>query len=201
MTSSPRVATVRCGVVAVVFLTAVVGVSGCAPGAPHAMDRVESEYDFLAGMVPHHEEAVEAAELLLDGTEREQMRTFARDIIETQSSEIDQMLRWLDEWYPDRDTHGVHEPVMRDLSDLRGDDLDRAFLEDMIPHHMDAVMASQQLLVNDLAEHREVEGFAASVRDQQRQEIMQMRRWLGEWFDDAGPMGPGMHQGPRPAAG
>jgi len=91
------------------------------------MDRVDSEYDFLARMVPQHEEAVEAAEQLLDGTDREQMRTFAREVIERQSSELDLMLGWLEEWYPERDTHGAHEPVMRDLSGLDGGDLDRAF--------------------------------------------------------------------------
>jgi uncharacterized protein (DUF305 family) len=53
------------------------------------MDPVEGAYGFLARMVPHHEEAVEAAEQLLDGTDRAQMRGFARGIIETQSEEID----------------------------------------------------------------------------------------------------------------
>jgi uncharacterized protein (DUF305 family) len=138
------------------------------------MDRVESEYDFLARMVPHHEEAVDAAAQLLEGTQREQLRTFARDVSATQTSEIEQMQLWLEQWYPDRDIRASHEPVMRDLSDLRGDDLDRAFLEDRIPHHMDAVMASQHLLINDLAEHQELVSFAASIRDQQRPEIMQI---------------------------
>jgi hypothetical protein len=95
------------------------------------MDRVESEYDFLARMVPHHEEAVDAAAQLLEGTQREQLRTFARDVSATQTSEIEQMQLWLEQWYPDRDIRASHEPVMRDLSDLRGDDLDRAFLEDI----------------------------------------------------------------------
>lgn len=124
MTSSPRSAPIRCGRLATrrgaarvwVLLAAVIFVvSGCDAGTPHAVDRVESEDDFLARMVPHHEEAVAAAEQLLDGTEREQLRMFARDIIGTQTTEIEQMVRWLDQWHPDRDTHGGHEPVIRDL--------------------------------------------------------------------------------------
>jgi hypothetical protein len=97
---------------------------------PTRHGEVDSEYDVLARMVPHHEEAIDAAEQLLAGTEREPLRTFARDIIETQTCEIEQLLRWLDPWSPARDAHGDHEPVMRDLSDLGGDDLDRAFLEE-----------------------------------------------------------------------
>ncbi len=115
MTPLPRASAVLWGVLTVDLLAAVVGASGCGPGARHAMDRVDSEYDFLARMVPHHEEAVAAAEQLLDGTDREQVRTFAREVIETESSEIDLMLGWLAEWYPEPDTHGAHEPVMRDL--------------------------------------------------------------------------------------
>ena len=36
--------------------------------------------------------------------------------------------------------------MMRDLSGLSGDRLDRTFLEDMIGHHMAAVTMSQRLL-------------------------------------------------------
>lgn len=58
------------------------------------------------------------------------------DIIETQTSEIDQMLRWRDQWHPDRAIQDGHEPVVtHDLSNFREDDLERAVLEDMIPHH------------------------------------------------------------------
>jgi uncharacterized protein (DUF305 family) len=75
-----------------------------------------------------------------------------------------------------------YEPMMRDLSALSGDALDQAFLEDMIPHHMMAVMMSQQLLNARLVVHPEVAPFAASIRDTQRREIQMMSAWLREWF-------------------
>ena len=50
--------------------------------------------------------------------------------------------------------------MMRDLSGFSGDALDEAFLRDMIPHHMVAVMASQQLLVHGRVEHAEITDFA-----------------------------------------
>ena len=49
---------------------------------------------------------------------------------------------------------------MRDLSGLSGDALDEAFLIDMIPHHMVAVMMSQRLLMHGDAEHDEVDALA-----------------------------------------
>jgi len=104
------------------------------------------------------------------------------------------MKTWLAEWYPGRSTDVDYQPMMRDLSGLSGDALDRAFLHDMTVHHMMAVMMSQQLLARGLAEHGEISDLAVSIRDEQHAEIVQMRQWLGDWFDVGmrGGIGPWM---------
>jgi uncharacterized protein (DUF305 family) len=145
-------------------------------------------------MIPHHEEAIRNAQILLAGTDRPEMRAFATSIIETQTREVEQMRSWVAAWYPGRDTAVDYTPMMRDLTGLRGDALDRAFLADMIPHHMGAVMMSQQLLGQGLATHTELEPFARTVRDAQHGEIVQMRGWLADWFGATG-MGHGMGHG------
>ena len=63
------------------------------------------------------------------------------------------MERWLADWYPGRSTDVKYRPMMRDLTGVSGERLDRVFLQDMIRHHMAAVMMSQQLLARGLAEH------------------------------------------------
>jgi uncharacterized protein (DUF305 family) len=143
---------------------------------------LESEFDYLAQMIPHHVEAIEAAQVLARGTSREAMRQFAQTIIETQTAEVRQMERWLAAWYAGRDPRVAYQPMMRDLSGLTGDALDRAFLVDMIPHHRMAVMMSQQLIVSGLAAHPEVVPFAANIRDVQHAEIQMMVAWLAQWF-------------------
>lgn len=156
-----------------------------------AMAEVESEFDYLANMIPHHEEAIVAARALLQGTERPELKAFAQSIIDVQSAELAQMRSWLATWYPGKDATVAYEPMMRDLARLSGDELDRAFLEDMIPHHMAAVMMSQQLLSQDLAEHDAVVPFAEGIRDAQHAEILQMATWLRDRFG-VSPMGAGM---------
>jgi len=143
---------------------------------------VASEFDYLVNMIPHHEEAIATARLLQAGTERREMRDFAATIIRTQSAEVAQMQAWLDEWYPGRNTSVAYRPMMRNLTGLTGSALDRVFLEDMIPHHMMAVMMSQQLLVRGLADHQAVVPFATGIRDTQQAEIRMMRQWLWQWF-------------------
>ncbi len=166
---------------------------------------VDSEFDYLVDMIPHHQEAIDNAQLLVDYSDRPEMRDFGQAIIDTQSAEIVRMEAWLDEWYPQADTTSDYEPMMGDLTSLRGDELDREFLETMIPHHMMAVMMSQQLVRGSLAEHAELVPFAENIRDVQRSEIHQMRGWLSDWFDiesahgsmgSGGGMGPGHGMGP-----
>lgn len=142
---------------------------------------VDTEFAYLTQMVAHHKEAVAAAREL-EGSNRPQLRAFGANIVLTQSAQIDQMTDWLAEWYPERSIEVDYQPMMRDLSDLSGDRLDQAFLEDMVPHHMAAVMMSQQLLMRRLADHELVTDLARAIRNEQHNEILQMRRWLATWF-------------------
>lgn len=75
----------------------------------HAMDEMmlgfrgktgeEYEEAFLRGMIVHHIGAVKMAEELLEQTNRPELRTFAQDIINVQSKEVEIMKGWLVEWF------------------------------------------------------------------------------------------------------
>lgn len=158
-------------------------------------DLARDEFSYLTHMVAHHEEAVDAAQELAR-SEREEMRELGRTIIASQSAQIDQMTAWLGSWYPGRSTDVNYQPMMRDLSGLTGDELDQRFLQDMMVHHMAAVMLSQQLVGSGSAEHSEVEVLAGTIRDEQHAEMLQMRRWLTTWYGDDWRRGwNGAHQG------
>ncbi len=54
------------------------------------------EKEFIVGMIPHHQGAVDMAKLLLqDKTVSEELQKFANDIIIAQESEIKMMNEWL----------------------------------------------------------------------------------------------------------
>ena len=149
-----------------------------------------SEPEYLAEMVTHHQEAVVAAGELAR-SDRPEMRAFGESIVTTQSAQIQQMQAWLKEWYPDQPASLDYEPMMRDLSGLSGDRLDQAFLQDMLGHHMVAVMMSQHLLGRGDIDHDQVAQLARTIRDDQHAEIVKMRRWLALWFDADSPGGMG----------
>jgi len=54
---------------------------------------------FLDAMIRHHEQAVEAARIVLTETSRDEVRGLAEDIIEAQTREIEQLRDWRAEWY------------------------------------------------------------------------------------------------------
>lgn len=151
-------------------------------GNEQMMESINSEYEFLIKMIPHHEEAVYTAKILKEKTNRQEMKEFAEKIIETQNREIEQMNKWLDKWYADKENYYEYQAMMSDYKELSGNQLDQVFLEEMIFHHMSAVMMSQQLIVKGLAEHEEIYELAKSIRTNQRNEIFQMREWLDKWY-------------------
>ncbi|MDN5696877.1 MAG: DUF305 domain-containing protein [Rubrobacter sp.] len=56
---------------------------------------------FMNNMIPHHQSAIAMAEVALDESENPEIRELARNIIESQRAEIEQMRGWLGEWYPE----------------------------------------------------------------------------------------------------
>ncbi|WP_437316164.1 DUF305 domain-containing protein [Sorangium sp. So ce385] len=56
---------------------------------------------FIDAMIPHHEMAIDAAEIALKQSEHAEIETLATGIIEAQQREIEQMKSWRAEWYPE----------------------------------------------------------------------------------------------------
>lgn len=54
---------------------------------------------FIDAMVPHHEQAIEAARIVLDQTGRDELRRLARDIVEAQTREVQRLQEWRAAWF------------------------------------------------------------------------------------------------------
>ena len=52
---------------------------------------------FLEGMIPHHQGAVEMAKYL-ENSDKPELRQMGQDIIKAQTTEIEQMKKWMTEW-------------------------------------------------------------------------------------------------------
>jgi uncharacterized protein (DUF305 family) len=56
---------------------------------------------FIDAMIPHHQSAIDAAEIALQEAVHPEIRELAQGIIEAQQAEIEQMLDWRAAWFPD----------------------------------------------------------------------------------------------------
>jgi uncharacterized protein (DUF305 family) len=76
---------------------------------------------------------------------------------------------------------------------MSADGMARHFIEEMIPHHEDAVVMADLALAQ--AEHAELRFLASEIRRVQTEEILLMRQWYLDWFGSepsaSGMGGPG----------
>lgn len=56
---------------------------------------------FIDAMIPHHQSAIDAAQMVIDSAVHPEIRELALQIIEAQKKEIDQMMDWRQKWYPE----------------------------------------------------------------------------------------------------
>ena len=148
-------------------------------GMDHSMMMVKSEREFLEGMIPHHQEAVDTAkEVIARGGSTPEIKKLAQDIVVAQEKEIAMMKGWYQSWYGEAyvaDPKG-YKPMMRDLSKLNGSALDKVFLEDMIQHHMGALMMAES--VQPYIENQEITSLTQAIKDTQTAEISLMKKLI-----------------------
>lgn len=148
-------------------------------GMDHSMMMVSSEREFLAGMIPHHQEAVDTAKEVIErGGSTPKIKTLAENIVIAQEKEIVAMKEWYQAWYgvAYEESPEDYQPMMRELENLAGAELDKVFLADMIMHHMGAIMMAQS--VQPYIEHQEITDLTAAIKTTQSQEIELMQNML-----------------------
>ena len=185
------------------------------PGAPgeaardlsaeEAIDIANTSYSpddvkFMHDMIPHHNQAVQMAELVADRTNTPALNDVAGRINASQIDEIDFMQGWLrdrGEAVPEPTAHsamhtshdmaGMASPQeMAELATLEGTDFDRLFLTLMIDHHEGAVKMVEELLEQPGSAYDPVLfQFANDVTNDQTSEIERMNAMLVNLSTDA----------------
>ena len=155
----------------------------------------KADRHFIEMMIPHHEGAVQMADLALKLSKHPEIKKLAESIKSSQTNEIKQMKSWYKQWYGVevsdfasnhrgmvgwRNSMGMQNMMTADLKALEtAPDFDRAFIKQMIPHHKMALMMSSMIIDSDRPEMRTL---STAIVQAQSTEIEQMRQWYKAWY-------------------
>ncbi|MEU2546852.1 DUF305 domain-containing protein [Streptomyces roseolus] len=143
----------------------------------------DADVMFAQMMIPHHEQALEMAELADGRAEDADVKKIVAAVEKAQDPEIQKMKAWLRGWGKP-ESAGMHhgmagmmsEQDMKDLAAATGKDFDRMFAELMIAHHEGAVeMAKTEQKDGG---NTEAKALAGEVVTAQTAEITELRKIL-----------------------
>lgn len=148
---------------------------------------------FIVQMIPHHEGAIEMAQIALKRSKRPEILSLANSIIEAQEREISDMKGWYQSWFgsaPPQGGVGMRGGGMMHMDGMTGDsddltnvaaaDFDREFIDQMIPHHEMAVMMASMLQAT--TGRMEMKTLADNIIASQSREVEMMRSWRTSWY-------------------
>lgn len=150
-----------------------------------------ADVTFAQGMLPHHEQAVEMAQLTEGRSTNAQVLDLASRIEAAQGPEIKTLTEWLGDWGAESEDSGMggmdhsgmamggmmSDEDMTSLEDASGTEFDRMWLEMMIEHHTGAVgMAETE--ISD-GEDTNAIAMAEDIKSSQNDEIQEMEQLLG----------------------
>jgi len=161
---------------------------GSGIGAGH-MGTQTLDQHFIVMMIPHHDGAIAMADLALTRARKPEIKALARSIKASQTQENAQMRTWYRQWFggdvPSWTTGGAMGMggmgMGTSLAALKNAaDFDRAFIEQMIPHHRMGVMMASMAQTN--SQHPQLRAMQQSMVKAQSREIEQMSQWYRSWY-------------------
>jgi uncharacterized protein (DUF305 family) len=152
----------------------------------------EADVEFAQGMIAHHEQAIEMAEIALDPTTQAgpEVLDLAQRIKGAQDPEVELMTGWLtaagmtttmdmSDGHSMSDMEGMMTAEdMDSMAAMTGGEFDTVWLEMMIAHHEGAI--SQSKTVQSKGSNSEVLALAAAIITAQQAEITEMRDLLAK---------------------
>ena len=153
----------------------------------------EVDKSFIEMMIPHHQGAVEMAQMAVKKAKSPEVKKLAESIIKDQNREIEQMRTWYKKWYgaevPKMEMnmqmhHGMGQEMMmvmhhQEMMDQEmmvalknASNFDREFLRQMTSHHEMALMMAGMVVEGGV--HPETRKLASSIIKSQSAEINKM---------------------------
>ena len=155
------------------------GHEGMKPGMAMMMPKDDASYVQMMQM--HHQQGIDMAKVAVDKSSRDDIKAFARKMIDAQQKEIEELRGMQQSMKPGAAMHDDHDGMMKDkmekmMADLRqaqGAAFDQKFIDMMIPHHQQAIDMSKPPTKFKV---RDVQAFAKKVVTAQTAEVKELQQ-------------------------
>ncbi|MEU1389082.1 MULTISPECIES: DUF305 domain-containing protein [unclassified Nonomuraea] len=144
----------------------------------------DADVMFAQMMIPHHQQAVEMADLAPQRAKDPEIKKLAADIKAAQDPEIQTMKGWLTEWGKPVPSGGMGHDMpgimsaedMKKLEGAKGAAFDRLFAEQMIAHHEGAIEMARTEQASGV--NPQAKELAKAIESTQQAEVAQLRKLL-----------------------
>jgi uncharacterized protein (DUF305 family) len=149
-----------------------------------------SDRRFIDAMVPHHQGAIDMAEVALTNAEHERIKQLSRAIISTQQAEIKELKSIKEEEFGTSEVPMQMSPQQMQMMGMMADPqelanrepFDKAFIDAMIPHHQSAIVMAK--VAYQESENPRIKELAKNIVSAQQSEIEQMLQWRQAWYPE-----------------
>ena len=148
-----------------------------------------SDERFIDEMVPHHQGAVEMAEVALENAEHGEVKQLSENIVSTQRSEIEELKEIKQEEFGTSEVPmQMDEGQMEDMGMTNPQSLadekpfDRAFIDAMTPHHRSAVEMAE--VARKESGNPRIRELSGDIIEAQERELSRMQTWRENWYPE-----------------
>nr|WP_276897598.1 DUF305 domain-containing protein [Helicobacter japonicus] len=141
------------------------------------------DLNFISNMIPHHQGAIDASEMLLKHSKNQRVRAQAQAIIKEQKAEIKEFESLIPQLQEQKKLYSPKEvtlfnnqaktdmeAMMKAMNETKlHNRIDYDFLSSMIPHHQGAIDASKQIL--QYTQNEQIKTIAKHIIQTQEKEI------------------------------
>lgn len=137
---------------------------------------------FYEHMIPHHDEAIDVTLYTMNYVQDPDLKQFMSTVIAVQATQSEKMKKSYNArfGYPSTPLPS-YVPMMRDLTKLTGKEMEKQYIQDMIPHHEAAVKMAETVLATTT--DSEVKEYAQDIARDQTSEIELLKKWLVEKYE------------------
>ncbi len=158
----------------------------------------DAEFDlrFLDAIILHHQSTISTAAIVLEKSNRSEVRAIAETMIDQRQQDLDQLQRWRQDWYPSAPLRPqVWDPATASTVSLdpsaesiliaaiplsgEGEIFNIRVVNRLIPHHESALVLASEALTH--SQQSEIRAFAETLITTQQADIQQWEDCLDAW--------------------